>query len=236
MRRLADSPELLDGSELDPVTLAGNLCDLRRVNRLLGGVALSAAALEVLTGADDGGSIAMLDVGTGGADIPLALMAAWRRRGRRLCVTGVDDRQVILDAALAARPAIRRIDDLTLLVADGRTLPFPDASFDVAHASLVLHHLEPPDAVALLAEMGRVARRGVIVNDAFRSPVALLAAVALSHLGTNNRYTRNDAPLSVRRAYQPDEARELLGRAGLRPVFERRRPVGWRWVMAAVQA
>jgi ubiquinone/menaquinone biosynthesis C-methylase UbiE len=235
MRRLTGSPELLDGSELDPVTLAGNLRDLRRVNRLLGGVALSSAALDVLAGQAQE-PVRLVDVGTGGADIPLALMAAWRRRGRRLCVTGVEDRRAILDAALAARPAVGRVRDLALVIADGRVLPFPDGSFDVAHASLVLHHLEPPDAVTLLAEMGRVARRGVIVNDVLRSPLAWLAAVALSHLATMNRYTRNDAPLSVRRAYQPDEARELLAHAGLRPVFERRRRIGWRWVIAAVRA
>ena len=49
--------------------------------------------------------------------------------------------------------------------ADGRSLPYSDASFDVAHASLVLHHLEPADVVALLREMNRVSRRGIVVND-----------------------------------------------------------------------
>ncbi len=32
-------------------------------------------------------------------------------------------------------------DGLELHVGDGRSLPFPDRSFDVAHCSLVLHHL-----------------------------------------------------------------------------------------------
>ena len=33
---------------------------------------------------------------------------------------------------------------------------------------MVVHHLEPADAVALLREMARVARLGVVVNDLVR--------------------------------------------------------------------
>ena len=42
------------------------------------------------------------------------------------------------------------------------TLPFPDASFDVALAVLTVHHW--PDATAGLTEMQRVARRQVVVT------------------------------------------------------------------------
>ncbi|MGH7718640.1 MAG: methyltransferase domain-containing protein [Gemmatimonadaceae bacterium] len=46
---------------------------------------------------------------------------------------------------------------------DGRTLPVPDASVDVVMFVDVLHHAD--DAVALLAEGARVARRAVVVKD-----------------------------------------------------------------------
>jgi hypothetical protein len=80
----------------------------------------------------------------------------------------------------------------------------------------VLHHLEPPEAVKLLREMARVAREAVIVNDLDRARPWLLGAQILSRLATRNRYTRHDAPLSVRRAYRPDELAALAKRAGLR--------------------
>ena len=47
--------------------------------------------------------------------------------------------------------------------------PWPDGSFDVVHCSLLVHHLEPRDAIAFLREAGRVARLGVIVNDLVRA-------------------------------------------------------------------
>ena len=122
--------------------------------------------------------------------------------------------------------------ELVLHVADGQALPFPDGAFEVAHSSLVMHHLEPDAARALLAEMARVARRGVVVNDLVRGRAAWAGAWALSHLATRNRFTRRDAPLSVRRAYSVAELTALLAAAGIR--VERRfdGPFGHRVALA----
>ena len=232
MERLTNVAELLDGPLDDPAALDGNLRDLRRINRWLGGVALSAAAIEAV--AAHRVELTLLDVGTGGADIPAALIELANQRHRRVHVVGIDSRPEILAAALRARPAIATIDGLELHVGDGRRLPFADRAFDVAHASLVLHHLEPPAAVDLLRELGRVARLGVVVNDLDRTRIGWIGACLLGHLLTANRYTRHDAPLSVQRAYRPDEMATMLGRAGLRPVRTIRGSFGQRYAIAAV--
>lgn len=236
MQRLAGVHELLDGPLDDQGALVANLRDLRRVNRLLGGVALSRRSLDVLVGrlADRGVAISVLDVGTGGADIPLALLASWRRRGRKLEVTAVDERPEVLAAARAGDPRLGDVPGLTLAVADGRALPYPDGAFDVAHASLLLHHLEPVDAVAALREMRRVSTRGVVINDVARGRLAWLGAWILAHVATGNRYSRHDAPLSVRRAYTAVEAEALLLASGLRPIGRSTGPFRYRWAIAAV--
>ena len=214
MRRSVDDDELLDGPLDDPAALRGNLRDLERANRWLGGVDLSAHGIELLAGGRD--TLTVLDVGTGAADIPVALLARADRGGRRLRVTGVDSRPEVLAAAVARRPLLGATAGLELHVGDGRRLPFPDRSFDVVHASLLLHHLDPAAAVALLREMGRVARRGVVVNDLLRGRLAWLGAWVLSRVATRNRYTRHDAPLSVRRAYTVGELTSLIAAAGMR--------------------
>jgi ubiquinone/menaquinone biosynthesis C-methylase UbiE len=128
------------------------------------------------------------------------------------------------------------VPGLTLAIADGRALPYPDAAFDIAHASLVLHHLEPPDALTLLRELARVARRGIVVNDLSRQRITLLGAWLLTRAFTRNRYSRHDAPLSARRAYTLEEAQALLTEAGLRTVHVKRGVLGHRWAIAAVRA
>jgi ubiquinone/menaquinone biosynthesis C-methylase UbiE len=148
-------------------------------------------------------------------------------------VTGVDSRPEVLEAAALADSRVTATGELALHVADGRTLPYPDGSFDIVHTSMLVHHLDPEAARALLAEMGRVARVGVVVNDLVRSRRAWLGAWLFSHLVTRNRLTRHDAPLSVRRAYSVPELIALLAAAGLR--VERRFDgvAGYRVALAA---
>ena len=239
MDRLSRVEELLDGPLDDPAALAGNLRDLRRVNRLLGGVRLSRLAIDLLLRVApthlDLSPTSIIDVGTGAVDIPVALLADARRRGRRLEVFAVDARPEVLETARAIRPALGRVAGLAIGVSDGRSLPHPDRSIDIAHASLLLHHLEPDDAVAVLVEMARVARVGVVVNDLNRGRMHWLGAWLIGHLLTGNRYTRRDAPLSVRRAYTRREMRGLLAQAGLRPVGEFGGFVGHRYAIAAIR-
>lgn len=232
MERLTDVAELLDGPLDDPAALAGNLRDLRRINRRLGGVRLTAAAIEALAAHRD--ELTMLDVGTGGADIPSALIERARARGRRVRVVGIDPKVKVLAAAVRANPALATTDDLELQIGDGRWLRFSNRSFDIAHVSLVLHHLEPATVVTVLREMGRVSRLGVVVNDLERSRLGWIGAWLIGHLLTRNRLTRHDAPMSVRRAYSSNEMGQMLEAAGLLPVTRVHGAFGHRYAIAAV--
>jgi ubiquinone/menaquinone biosynthesis C-methylase UbiE len=233
MERLGNTLEHLDGPLGERATLAGNLRDLRRVNRFLGGTSLSRRAIDalVLPGAA-ARTIRLLDIGTGAADIPVALLASWRAAGRELEVTAIDSRPEVI-AAASEQFGLANVAGLHLAVADGLELPFEAGAFDIAHASLVLHHLEPAAAVGLLREMRRVTSVGVVVNDLARGGLAWFGAWLLAHLATGNAFTRHDAPLSVRRAYTVAEARALFERARLVPVVEIRGFAGHRWAMAA---
>lgn len=238
MDRLAAAPEYLDGPLDDMPELARNLRDMGRVNRLLGGTDLSRRAVAALLDAAPGipvgvRTIRLLDVGTGGADIPLALLADWRRRGLDGHVTAVDSRAEVLAAAITERPELEGIAGIELVQADGLALPFEDRSFDIAHASLVLHHFDPAGATALVGEMARVASIGIVINDLARGRMAWLGAWLLAHAFTANRLTRHDGPLSVRRAYTLDESQRLVAEAGLRTAFTASAFAGHRWVIAA---
>ncbi len=241
MDRLANTLELLDGPLDDRRAVSANLRDLRRINRVMGGVDLSWRALAALVGdgapagrPSDGEPITLLDVGAGGVDIPVALIDRAGRSGWQLEVTAIDSRAEILSEAIATTPELVETPGLRLAVGDGRALADPDRSRHVVHASLVIHHLEPDDAVAFLREMARVGARGVIVNDLIRSRLNWIGAWLISHLLTRSRFTRYDAPLSVRRAYTLAELEALLVAAGLRPIARFRGRFGHRYAIAAV--
>jgi ubiquinone/menaquinone biosynthesis C-methylase UbiE len=239
MRRLVDGHEHLDGALVDGTVLAGNLRDLRRINRILGGTDLSMRAIRWLVEPAfppvdaPNETLRVLDVGTGAADIPMAIVRA-SSLSRSVQVTATDSRPEVLQAALTISPGLASRPNLSLAVADGRALPYPDGAFHVAHASLVLHHLDPGDGIRFLRELARVASIGVVVNDLARGWPSWLGAWLLLHAMTRNRFTLHDGPLSVRRAYTRPEARALLTEAGLRPMTEVVGLLGHRWAIAAV--
>lgn len=233
MDRLADGVELLDGPLDDSDALAANLRDLAWINRRFGGIALSRRALDALVG-DLPGPLSLLDVGTGAGDIPAALQATEAALGRELRVTALDSRPEVVAAALVNAPELASRPQFAFVVGDGRSLPGADASQDVVHASMVLHHLAPDEVVALLREMARVASIGVVINDLARGRLFWLGAWLLSHTLARSRLTRTDASLSVRRAYTPREMRALLAKAGLQPVFTIEGFFGHRYAIAAV--
>jgi SAM-dependent methyltransferase len=207
-------PELLDRPGNDTAQLAGNLADLRRVNRWLGGVRLTLRALERLTtDLRPGDAIRILDIATGSADIPAAIAGWATKRQLRAWILATDRSAEIL--RLAERAGANRVE---FAIADACHLPFADDSFDVATCSLVLHHLNLEEAVSMLREMSRVARRGIIVNDLVRNWPGYAGAWLFSHALTRNPLTRHDAPLSARRAYTRREMGLLLARAELCPL------------------
>lgn len=205
VKRAAGQLELMDGPVDAGSELERNLADIAFANRWLGGIAPIRREVRRT------GACSILDIGSGSGDVPLALVRDGRRRG-------VDVRATCLDRSAAMLAIARRStggeERLTFVCGDGERLPFDDAAFDVVTCTLALHHFEPPAARELLREMRRVARLTPIVGDLIRSRLAFAATWLYARTTTSNRLTRHDAPLSVRRAYEPAEALALAREAG----------------------
>jgi SAM-dependent methyltransferase len=74
-------------------------------------------------------------------------------------VTGVDVSSHALDEAAQRNPGA------SYRLYDGRTLPFPDRSFDIVLAVTVLHHVPPAQWDSFAREAARVARQAVVVIE-----------------------------------------------------------------------
>src|SRR5439155_3543962 len=112
------------------------------------------------------------------------------------------------------------------VVADALALPFPDSTFDLVSSSLFAHHLQPDELARFGNEALRVSRCAVLINDLIRSPIHL----ALVYTGfplMRSYVSRFDGPVSVRRAYVPQELKEILS-SGAPP--ETRIDISWHFL------
>ena len=201
--------------------LAAVLGDIGAVNRWLGGTrVLFDAVWPSLRDLPSEAPVSVLDVGTGAADVPVGMVRRARRAGRALRVTAVDLDPVT--AAIAARQ-VCDVPEVRVIRADAFRLPFPDAAFDFVTASLFVHHFAHDEAVRLLVELRRVARRAVIVNDLRRHWVPWAFITVVSRALRTSPMFRHDAPLSVLRGFTVPELAAIARDAGVAPVVLQRR-------------
>ncbi len=161
-------PERMDLEPLDHASAVSILGTLEKVNAWLGGVRATLHHVQEFSRRwKPGETIRFIDWGTGGADLPRALVRWGRANGFRLEVVGG------------------------------------------------LHHLGDAEIVNLLRRSDMLARRGIIMNDLKRSARAWLWIWLLTRLSGAHPIVKNDAPLSVRRAFQPRELDYLARQAGL---------------------
>lgn len=205
------APELLDGAIGNHQLLRANLRDMAWANRWLGGhrAVLRRVARWVAVMPPEH-TVTILDVATGGGDLPLTLHHWGRRQDRAIALLASDVSGEVLAVAqqeLEGRP-------VRLLRHDALHMPFADCSVDIVTCSQSLHHFLYDEALRLLQELARVARVGVIVNDLRRSYPAYWGARLLA-AGPVSALSRHDGPLSVLRAYTPAEVAELVKDAAL---------------------
>jgi ubiquinone/menaquinone biosynthesis C-methylase UbiE len=150
-----------------------------------------------------------LDLATGSADIPRAILSWADRRRLDVRIVGIDRQGPTIDVA-RRRTADPRIQ---LVQCDVFDLPFETGSFDYVTTSMFLHHLSDDEAVEVMRTAARLARRGVIVADLLRHYRAY-AWISLLTLASG-RMVRHDARASVAQAFTKGEILRLTNHAGL---------------------
>jgi SAM-dependent methyltransferase len=204
--------EAMDGADLDPHLLAGDLLNLEALNRFFGGRdVIRRRVMPLVSRLATGGAVTVLDLGSGSGDLCRVLVDECRKDGRAVQLLSLDAHPQI--QAFARERCGNTYPEIRFVRGDARRLPLADASVDLVLCTLALHHFTEPDARAVLSEMRRVARQYAVVSDLCRSRTAYAGVWAATRL-TANPMTRMDGPVSVRRAFTRPELLELAAAAG----------------------
>ena len=209
-RPRVDEIEWLDQGRGSSADVAANLDEMWRLNRWLGG--LSALTRHLYPRLAAAAPCTLLDLGTGSAQVPLAIARWARAQQTSVSVIGLD--WAARNLAVARRRS-RGCGQVSLLLADSQHAPLPDRAVDFVISSLFLHHFAPEAVVNLLRAAYGLARRALIMTDLVRGVLPGLAFRLVQPTLAPHPLTRHDGLLSIRRAYTPAELRSLAAAAGL---------------------
>jgi ubiquinone/menaquinone biosynthesis C-methylase UbiE len=217
--------ERLDTGDYTPEEYEKWLGETKLINRWLGDVRALRSTLEreEWVRAE---RVSILDVGAGSGELLKSAQEMFN--GRAGLLVGAE----LNPAAVRAISARRAEFGVAALQCNGLKLPFQDDSFDLVVCSLLLHHLTDPQAVGLIAEVHRVAKKQFVVIDLFRGPVPYYLYRIFSPLFLQ-RMTVEDGSLSILRAFRPEELIGLAERAGVRDAVVRR--AAFRLILSAVK-
>jgi SAM-dependent methyltransferase len=166
--------------DLPPTPLDATFGEYARGRLLLDGMADFLGDLE---GRD------VLEFGCGLGELTIVLA----RSGARLTTFDLSPASVEFTRRRAEREGVA--DRIRFVVAAGESLPFPDASFDVAVGKAVLHHLDPLAGAAELARVLRPNGRAAFSEPLGMNPLLVFARAHLPYPGKHDRGA--DRPLTA---------------------------------------
>jgi trans-aconitate methyltransferase len=145
-------------------------------------------------------------VGSGGGDL-LRQIAGWaQRRGIAVELTGIDLNPYAARAAAEFTPKKFGIRWVT-----GDALTYrPEKPVDIVVSSLMAHHLEDEEVVAMLRWMEATAQVGWFINDLERSERSCRMFGWVERISRWHRFVRHDGPVSFRRAFREEDWVRLL--------------------------
>lgn len=227
------TPEKMDEDSVPRDDLARSLRFIRWVNRRLGGAKAVIGHLDQWCKSANRSMdrstdrsprpskqakpIRILDVATGCADIPVAIVQWAKQAGVAVQITAVDRHATTLALAVEHVNQSLSADDvqhIELVEADALNLPFAANSYDYCITSMFLHHLRDIELWTVLAAMERIAERGMIVNDLLRNRRAYNWCKLLTTFSGD--IVKHDARVSVLAGFTKREVVDIRDRLDLR--------------------
>ncbi|HEY1771430.1 MAG TPA: methyltransferase domain-containing protein [Chthoniobacterales bacterium] len=218
MKRQFDpaEPEWMDRTQPVSPELIADLGNLRALNRHFGSYRLTRHFLRRWIRPNE--RLHIIDLATGSGDIPRLAVEFAREIGACLTIDAVDSQPSTIEIA---RELSESFPEIHFHCADIRE--FGDKkSCDIVFFSLALHHFSRDDAIALLRRCRDLSRGKVLVADLRRGWFAKMGVDLLTTFIWRQPMTRNDARVSVARAFTFREMDELARAAGWRDFGHRR--------------
>lgn len=204
--RAGDLVEIMDDPEADLEFLHNTYRGFERLNPLLSNWKKNFKR-HILPYVQERGRATILDVGTGGGDIPRYLKRLAHQYNVDVQITGIDpDPRAIEFAQSQTQDNVITYRNLALadIVRAGE-------SYDFVISNHVLHHLTEDELNKMLAAASNVAHHQVLFEDIERSGLAYRLFAVFSLTFNRRSFLRTDGLTSIRKSFTREELQRLLG-------------------------
>ena len=239
----SNQKELIDDLELDNDALRENLEELALINKYLGGNQVTISGLKKLILSNkstnqqlisskisdanstiqqlNNSKITIADLGCGGGDM-LMVMADWAKKKHiNAQFIGIDANDFMIDFA---RKRTHNYKNISYLHQNIFSEEFQQHQFDIVTMTLFCHHFEDEALIKILQQFRKQTRLGVVINDIHRHWFAYHSITWITKLFLKSYLVKNDAKLSVWRAFRRKDLENIIKKAGYTNYSIR-----WKW-------
>lgn len=214
--------EILDNFDLRGPELEENFDDLDRVNKMLGGYAITLEGIEkIFNSGCFTQPVSIMDVGCGNGSMLREVAKMGRQKGIKMKLKGVDANE---NAIEIARKQSKEYPDLYFEVRDVTSPDFREEKVDIVLCTLTLHHFDDNQIEDLMVGFSKMCLMGIVINDLHRSRWAYYLFDAFSRIFVKNEIARKDGLTSVLRSFKKED----LQRYG-RNLQVREQLISWKW-------
>ena len=216
----SNKTEIMDDFSMKGELLRDTLDKLGNINKWLGGNRVTLSGIKrLLKGKPKDKIYNIIDLGCGHGDILRLIADFGRKEGYKFKLIGIDANQDAIDYATELSI------DYPELVFENKDIfseDFQKMDYDIALATLFLHHFKTDELEVLLKQLASKAKLGLVINDLHRSEVAYGLFKLLS-LVISNQMIIDDGLTSILRAFKRKDLENLNQKLNLKS------EIRWKW-------
>lgn len=214
--------EIMDDLFCDGPVVEQTLKELDTINLLLGGNNVSLSAFrKCLPKVSKDKPIRIGDLGCGSGDLLRIISRKARKQNLPVLLTGIDANPFIINYAAVKS---RSYSDIYYKCLNVFSEDFHLEKFDLVNCTLFCHHFDNDSLSKLLENLGKQTSAAIIINDIHRHWFAYHSIKWLTGLFSSSAMVKNDAKLSVLKAFRRKELEEIIKKAGYTNYSIR-----WKW-------
>lgn len=214
--------EIMDDLNCSGDVLHQTLRELDSINHFLGGNTVTLQGLNDLLKINNlNRSVHVIDIGCGSGEMLKQIAKHFRKTNPHSTFIGIDANQNI---AQYAQQLVAKFPEISIIAEDILGDNFRVKKFDIALATLFLHHFPSSQLIDIFRNLKHQARIGIVINDLHRHWLAYYSIKLLTTLFSKSSMVKFDAPLSVLRGFTKKELIEILKQARIENYS-----LKWKW-------